>query len=250
MKKNLLKISRRTFASSSSTVAFDKKLKVRQRDWSFNLPNSGYYDYLRSEIADRLIDRLDDISRQFPLALEIGCHRGHILKLLRERPNLNGSGSVGGIHSLIQGDISESVFKFTSGLGDSSGKVTADNQSGIKSFAFKCDEENLPFEDASFDIVLSNGYFHWVNDLPRTFHRIKSILRPDGVFIASMIGGDTLQELRRCFYLAEIERRGGISPHTSPFALPSDIAAIMQSTGFALPTIDVDTITVCQMKHL
>ena len=70
------------------------------------------------------------------------------------------------------------------------------------------------------------------------------LLRPDGVFLATMIGGTTLQELNYCFYLAEQERKGGISPHSSPLALPSDVAGLVQAAGFALPTVDVDTIVV------
>lgn len=77
-------------------------------------------------------------------------------------------------------------------------------------------------------------------------HILKSldVLKSDGVFVASMLGGSTLQELRHCFYLAEMERRGGMSPHCSPFARASDIAALMQAADFSLPTVDVDTITV------
>ena len=59
-----------------------------------------------------------------------------------------------------------------------------------------------------------------------------------------MLGGDTLKELRYSLYLAEQERRGGVSPHCSPFAQPSDIVGLLQASGFNLPTVDVDTITV------
>jgi NADH dehydrogenase [ubiquinone] 1 alpha subcomplex assembly factor 5 len=114
----------------------------------------------------------------------------------------------------------------------------------VKAFAVQCDEEKLPFQPHSFDLVLSSMYLHWVNDLPGTLKAIKSILRPDGAFIGCMLGGSTLQELRHCFYLAQQERTGGVSSHCSPFALPSDIAGLMQSAGFSLLTIDVDTVTV------
>eukprot|EP01035_Chromulina_nebulosa_P018424 gene18424-24128_t len=85
---------------------------------------------------------------------------------------------------------------------------------------------------------------HWVNDLPSTLNQIKNILKPDGAFIGSLLGGETLAELRHCFYLAEQERRGGIGPHASPFTQASDIAGLLQGAGFALPTIDIDTITI------
>lgn len=57
-------------------------------------------------------------------------------------------------------------------------------------------------------------------------------------------GGATLRELKHCFYLAEQERRGGISPHVSPLTLASDIAGLMQAAKFSLPTVDIDTFTV------
>lgn len=67
------------------------------------------------------------------------------------------------------------------------------------------------------DLVTSSLSLHWVNDLPGCFKSIMNSLRPDGVFIGSMYGGETLFELRSSLQLAELERKGGISPHISPF---------------------------------
>jgi SAM-dependent methyltransferase len=102
----------------------------------------------------------------------------------------------------------------------------------VKSYGLLMDDEFIPFKDKQFDLVLSNMSLHWVNDLPSTLRQIKACLKPDGVFLGSMLGGSTLEELRRCFYLAELERKGGISPHASPFAKASDLAALMQSRFF------------------
>ena len=108
------------------------------------------------------------------------------------------------------------------------------------------DEECLAqsFGEASFDLVLSSLTLHWVNDLPGCLTQIRDILRPDGALVGSMLGGTTLQELRHCLFLAEQERQGGVSPHVSPFATASDMAGLMQGAGFALPTIDVETMQV------
>jgi NADH dehydrogenase [ubiquinone] 1 alpha subcomplex assembly factor 5 len=82
------------------------------------------------------------------------------------------------------------------------------------------------------------------------------VLKPDGAFICSAFGGSTLEEFRHSFYLAELERKGGVAPHVSPLLRPSDAAALLQQAHFALPTVDVDTITVSYanaavlMEHL
>ena len=177
------------------------------------------------------------------MALDIGCHRGHLFDLIRSRENLRGEGGAGGVQSIIQCDASSSVIQYLKHRGNDSNEAS-ENIVDVKSLALQCDAEALPFEDSSFDLVLSSMYLHWVNDLPGTLKKIRSILRPDGVFIGCMLGGTTLQELKHCLYLAELERKGGMASHASAFASASDMAALMQSAGFSLPTIDVDTITV------
>lgn len=87
---------------------------------------------------------------------------------------------------------------------------------------------------------------HWANNIPGVLRDILSSLKPDGVFLGCMLGGSTLEEFRHSFYLAELERKGGVRPHMSPLTRPSDAAALLQGAGFALPTIDIDTITVIQ----
>jgi NADH dehydrogenase [ubiquinone] 1 alpha subcomplex assembly factor 5 len=179
--------------------------------------------------ANRLVDRLDDITRKFPLALDIGCHRGHIYNAIDQQEG------IGGVESLVQCDISASVI-------DAAKKYNAGKR--LHTSYTVVDEEDMPFEANQFDLVISSLNLHWVNDLPKVLTKIKTILKPDGCFLGSMIGGSSLAELRQCFYLAELERKGGISPHTSPFVQSSDMAGLLQSAGFALPTVDIDTITV------
>lgn len=87
-------IIKRYFASEQVNV-FDRNLKRRQRDWSIQIEESEYYDYLRQESAARLVDRVEDINRSFPYALELGCHRGHVFDLINEKGGLNGTGGIG-----------------------------------------------------------------------------------------------------------------------------------------------------------
>lgn len=233
-----------TTVRKASSEVFDRELKRRQRQFAYNLSNGDYYDYIRAEAGDRLLDRLDDITRTFPLALEIGSYRNHLLNGIKSKENYRGTGGgLGGIQNLVMCDYISRSEDNCSSL--TYNEVNNENENIlVHSHSVVCDEEFLPFKEKTFDLVLSNLTLHWVNDLPSTFKQIKEVLKPDGAFIGNMFVGETLKELRHCFYLAEQERRGGFSPHSSPMAKPSDCAYLMQNAGFALPAVDVDTITV------
>ena len=106
------------------------------------------------------------------------------------------------------------------------------------------DEEALPFGAGSLDLVISCFSLHWVNDLPGTLAQIRYALKPDGLFLAAMPGGTTLAELRESLMRAELELDGGAAPRVSPFVDVRDAGMLLQRAGFALPLVDVDTITV------
>jgi SAM-dependent methyltransferase len=110
--------------------------------------------------------------------------------------------------------------------------------------AVVADEEALPFRDASLDLVVSALALQFVNDLPGTLIQVRRALKPDGLFLAAMIGGESLAELRAAFAEAEAEVEGGVSPRVAPFADLRDLGALLQRAGFALPVTDVDRITV------
>ncbi len=229
MSKHIFRCYRRYF---SSHLVFDSALKNRQRHRVFVSDCDGQFDYLRQECALRLVDRLDDISRTFPRALEIGSYRGHVFDVISKRNGSNNDNQVGGILDFVQSDTMplENV---------------AVNACSIPTTSYtKTDERLEVFSPQSFDLVMSSLSMHWVNDLPLHLVKIREILRPDGAFLGCMLGGSTLNELRHCFYLAEQERKGGFSPHCSPLTRPSDVSSLMQRAGFALPTVDVDTLTV------
>jgi len=169
------------------------------------------HDFLLTEIAERLADRLSDIARRFPVALDLGARDGILARTLQGR---------GGIETLIQSDASARR-----------GDLVAD-------------EELLPFKEQSFDAILSNLSLHWVNDLPGALAQIRSSLKPDGLFLASLFGTGTLQELRTSLMEAELAETGGASPRVSPFADLRDAAGLLQRAGFALPVADADAVTV------
>lgn len=200
---------------SDDYQVFDRAAVRRHRDRA--APGFDEFAFLHREVAARLLDRLDDIKRTFPRALDLGCHNGLVADALDGR---------GGVETLIQADISEAMARRTQGL-----RLVAD-------------AELLPLRAHSLDLVTSVLSLHWVNDLPGTLIQINRALKPDGLLLAAMFGGETLRELRQSLMEAEMEIEGGVSPRVSPFADIRDMGGLLQRAGFNLPVIDSDTITV------
>jgi len=110
--------------------------------------------------------------------------------------------------------------------------------------AIVADEEALPLRDGALDLVVSALALQFVNDLPGALVQIRRALKPDGLFLAALLGGDTLGELRQSFAAAESEVEGGVSPRVAPFADVREMGALLQRAGFALPVTDVERLTV------
>jgi SAM-dependent methyltransferase len=106
------------------------------------------------------------------------------------------------------------------------------------------EQEKLPFPPESLDLAVSGLALQFVNDLPGVLAQIRRALKPDGLLLAAMIGGETLTELRQSFASAEAECEGGVSPRVAPFADLRDVGALLQRADFALPVTDVDRIVV------
>ena len=197
---------------------FDRKSVKLHRDRAAK--NLMANDFLLVESAERLVERLEDFTRSFPVALDLGCHGGEIVRCLSGR---------GAIRTFIQTDLSFSMAN----LARNQHKLTV-----------VCDEEALPFSDSHFDLILSNLTLHWVNDLPGTLIQIRRMLKPDGLFLAALLGGETLNQLRTALFEAEIELEGGLSPRVSPLIDVRDLGNLMTRAGFSLPVVDSDTVTV------
>ena len=202
-------------AMADGMEVFDRNAVRERRDRAAR--GMSEFSFLFQEAAGRLADRLLDITRKFPRALDLGCHTGELEAALRGGDRID---------TLVQCDLSEPMARHASGL------------------VLVADEEALPFAEGCFDLILSNLSLQWVNDLPGTFLQARRCLKPDGLFLAATLGGDTLVELRDSLMAAEIEMRDGVSPRLSPFMQLSDAGALLQRAGFALPVIDSDKITV------
>ncbi|MFO1152507.1 MAG: methyltransferase domain-containing protein [Rhodospirillales bacterium] len=197
---------------------FDRRSVRAHRDRA--AAGLGDHDFLLREVGERLADRLDDIRRRFPLALDLGCHAGTLAGLVDGR---------GGIETLVQADLSP--------------RMAAAARSELAP-AVAADEEALPFGRDCFDLVISLLSLHWINDLPGALTQIRLALKPDGLFLAAMLGGQTLKELRQALMEAEIAHEGGLSPRVAPFAEVRDAGSLLQRAGFALPVVDTETVTV------
>lgn len=202
---------------SDSMLVFDRGLVRRHRDRAAG--GFGAADFIFRESAVRLADRLLDMVRDFPLTLDLGCHTGQMAEALR------GHAKIG---RLIQCDLSPAMAR------------------GARAFApTACaDEEWLPFAEGMFDLVLSNLSLHWVNDLPGALAQIRRATRPDGLLLVTLLGGETLQELRIALMEAESEITGGVTPRVSPFVDMREAGGLLGRAGFALPVVDTENITI------
>jgi SAM-dependent methyltransferase len=114
----------------------------------------------------------------------------------------------------------------------------------VEALPGSADEEALPFAPESFDLIVSVLSLQAVNDLPGALVQIRRALKPDGLFLAALFGGETLRELREAFAIGESETVGGVSPRVAPFADVRDLGGLLQRAGFALPVADLERTAV------
>lgn len=169
------------------------------------------HDFLWREAAARAEESLACITRRFPTMLGFGCHA---LPLRA------------GTTCFLHADDAAPMLQHTAGL-----RIAAD-------------EEWLPFAENSVDAVISLLGLHTVNDIPGTLVQLHRILKPDGLFIAILPGGETLRELRSIFAATESAQTGGITPRIAPFLDVRDAGALLQRAGFALPVADTELLQV------
>jgi NADH dehydrogenase [ubiquinone] 1 alpha subcomplex assembly factor 5 len=194
---------------------FDRQLLVMRRNRA--AAQAAAHEFLLARVADDLVERLGVINRRFPLALDLGAHHGLLGRRLRQVP---------GIEMVIDAEPAARLLA----------------QCGLP--RVRSDEEALPFADQSLDLVASGLALHLVNDLPGTLVQVRRALKPDGLLLAALLGGNTLSELRQSLLVAEEESEGGASPRVAPFADVQDLGALLQRAGFALPVVDAQTVAV------
>jgi NADH dehydrogenase [ubiquinone] 1 alpha subcomplex assembly factor 5 len=193
---------------------FDRRAWRLHRD---RAARTGVVDFLHTEVADRLLERLDDVPQKFHVALDFGAHSGALSRVLWRQP---------GIERVVAVDSSPAFLATLAGM-----RVVAD-------------PDFVPFRDQSFDLVVSALALHWAGDLPGGLVQLRRMLKPSGLLLAAMLGGSTLVELRTVLLEAQLLEEGGASPRVSPTAELGDIAGLLLRTGFASPVADAEKITV------
>ena len=171
----------------------------------------GYESFLLERIAGDALDRLSAVTRRFSRALDLGTPTESFAR------------------ALAASKQADQFTRAASNVERASASVVAN-------------EDMLPFAPGAFDLAISLLSLHSVNDLPGALIQIRMALKADGLFIAALLGGSTLTELRQSLIAAETELLGGASPRIAPFADVRDMGALLQRAGFALPVTDVDRV--------
>ncbi len=171
-------------------------------------------------LAGRLLDRLDDVSRDFATALDFGG-RGSVAPSLRARGM-----------AVDSADVSPRMAALAGGR------------------AVVLPGEDFGLGVGQYDLVVASLSLHWVNDLPGALIQLRRALKPGGLMLASMPVLGTLQSFREALLAAESEISGGVSPRVSPFPELRDCAGLLQRAGFALPVADVEEIVFSYASRL
>jgi SAM-dependent methyltransferase len=169
-------------------------------------------DFLQARAADNAVGSLEVLLRDWPEAADLSAHPGAFTAALAQSPAAPRVGPV-------------------KAVGDRAARAGP----GVTP---------LTLADGSQDLIVSLMSLHWANDLPGALSQIRRALKPDGLFLGTLLGAGTLKELRGVLTEAELEARGGAQARVSPFADGFDGAALLQRAGFALPVADVDRVTV------
>ena len=177
----------------------------------------GPADFLLARAADDLADRLSVITRRFPLALDWASPGPHAAEVIATS-------------GLCETLIRAAPLPAAQGFGPWHNLV--------------CDPALVPFKPQSLDLITSLFALQTIDDLPGTLVQIRRALKPDGLLIGTLLGGETLQELRSVMMEAETLCEGGVSPRIAPFAGVRDIGGLLQRAGLALPVTDSDLVTV------
>lgn len=194
---------------------FDRQMLSRQRARA--APGIAAHDFLLRRAAEDIAERLSLVQREFPLAVNIGAHHGVLSQAVAALANVGTVISVEDCEALLRQCPPPRV---------------------------RADMEMLPFGAEQLDLIVSALALQFANDLPGTLAQIRRALKPDGLFMAALLGGATLHELRASLMSAETEVTGGAAPRVAPMADVRDFGGLLQRAGFNLPVSDTDVVQV------
>lgn len=200
--------------TTSAPLLFDRRL-VRQR--LARAISAGAADFLLGHATRDLTERLDVIKRDFVRILDLGTPSPLLAESLAARPGA---------------DLIVRLAPLWATIGT------------CPLLSLVGDEEALPLGPEAFDLAVSALALQHVNDLPGALIQARRVLKPDGLFLGCLLGGQSLDELRTALAVAETEIAGGISPRVAPFADVRDMGGLLQRAGFALPVVDSEPLVV------
>ena len=209
---------------SSPPRLFDRSLLAARRNRAAKETQNGGFaqaQFLRDRSIEDTLLTLAAINRRFDLALDMSAADGGFGRALQT------SDAAAKVGLLIEGELSRQLSA---------------RQAGAARLIM--DEEWLPFADDRLNLIVSVLGLHSVNDLPGVLVQVRRALTPDGLFIGTLFGGETLKELRGCLMEAELEVRGGYGPRIAPFAEGPDLIDLLKRTGFSMPVVDSDRVEV------
>ena len=199
--------------TTTARAIFDRRLLAfRRQRFASEIASA---DFLLRRAAEDIMVRLRSVLREFPIALNLGSYHGVLSEMLQMDERVT---------EVFSGDLCMALATKCPGL------------------RLVCDEELLPFAAGSLDLAVSGLSLHHVNDLPGTLVQLRRALKPDGLFLGAVLGGQTLNELRAALAEAEEDVDGGVSPRVAPFADVRDFGSLLQRAGFALPVTDTDRV--------
>ncbi len=196
---------------------FDKSHVIRQ----FNQVSNQYDQFavVQRMVGQRLLDRLAYIRIEPRTILDLGCGTGNFLASLRAiYPNAH----------VIGLDIALRMLR-----------VASRKRLSTRLYQLLCgDAAYLPFRTRSFDLIYANLMVHWSDDLMQTFCELRRILAPEGLFLFSTVGPDTLYELRTSW--ASVDQQA----HVHEFMDMHDVGDRLVSVKLRYPVMDVDYCSV------
>jgi len=124
-----------------------------------------YGDIGRAQVRGKLHKLLGKPLPRFDRSLEIGAGTGYFtLNMLQD----------GVVREATATDISPGMLE---ALQANAARIGV----GVQTVA--CEAEELPFDDASFDLVLGHAVLHHIPHLDRAFAEFRRVLRPGGRFV-------------------------------------------------------------------
>jgi malonyl-CoA O-methyltransferase len=170
---------------------------------------------LQSRVADELLGRLQPFDFHPQVILDLGAGTGRASAQLKRHYRRA---------LVIAVDLAPGMLR-----------QATRHQHLFRRFERVCaDAAHLPLESASVDIVFSNLMLQWCDPPDHAFAEVRRVLKPQGFFVFSTFGPDTLKELRSAWAEADSYN------HVNRFLDVHDVGDALVRAGLQEPVLDID----------